>query len=397
MRAFILCLYAATFFLAHPCDSCSQEPKKAVGSEPEVRFNLLALPNARNVQQQLNAPTQGHYERVSLREILAEVERRYGVRCWIDRRVDADRPLTLTISEMNLDECLSRLAKLCDAEMGLIENVVCFAPAEKLASMQYSAVRLHDILSRNDRGGNRAQLRPLAWPKLTTPVELVEQICKTWEIQLQAELPHDLMNSGQLPPCTLATQLTLLFGGFDRCAVGNDLTKLRIANLPKAASWQAVYDAAVIPSPNALAVTNEYPAVRMSTDRKQITLAGSTAAHLRLLRPIISERTGSRPRGKTRDPLITQNYTVSLKQPQPISSVLSSFVQQAGSGLELQWDKSLSENQLQTQVTLDMKEAKLDQVLESLAAQAKLKIIRTGNLILVGPMEVGLRGIEKNR
>ena len=211
-----------------------------------------------------------------------------------------------------------------------------------------------------------------------------------WGFQLSAELPHDVMNEGQLPACTLARELTLLLGGFDRCAVGSDASRLRIAKLPAASDWQAIYDDSSISPKNLTAMAAEFPQARLENQRKQVTLTGSTAAHLRLLRPVVSERSASRPsprnNGGEKDPLQTQNYTIMLKQPQPIRSVLAAFVKQSGLGLEVRWDKSLSELQMQAQVTLDVKNAKLDQVLETLATQSQLTIVRTGKAIDVRPI-----------
>ncbi|MGN6544219.1 MAG: hypothetical protein ACTHK7_04165, partial [Aureliella sp.] len=367
MRALLVCMAAATVFWCSPSDNWA--------ADPEVKFNLLALPSVRVAAEQLDAPAQVFGDRITLRTTVAQLAEVYQFSYWIDRQVDADKPLSLPRAETTLGQCLARLAQQCDAEVGLVENVVTIAARDRLASMQYTAVRLHDHLSRGSvkpadlaRGGanapnaasgaNAAQLRPLSWPMLTTPTELYQEIAKTWGFRPAAELPHDLMNAGGLHPCTVATQLTLLFGGFDRCAVGRQLGELRIAAMPKAGPWQAVYSE--VPEVNIAAVTSEFPDAKLERAGKQVVLSGSTAAHLRLLHsppraaangtarnaagspsPTSPTRGGRRQRtGSKEESLLKQRYTIKQDRAQPLHAVMSQLASQLG--LELKWSEGLA-------------------------------------------------------
>ncbi len=67
------------------------------------------------------------------------------------------------------------------------------------------------------------------------------------------------MNAGKLQPCTVATQLSLLYGGFGQCAAGQRLNELRLLPIPKSGSWQATYTAGSISSEQVSIVKRNFP------------------------------------------------------------------------------------------------------------------------------------------
>lgn len=398
MRAVLVWMTAAIVFYCSTSDNWA--------ADPEVKFNLLTLPSVGVAAEQLDAPAQIFGERITLRATVAQLAEVYQFSYWIDRQIDADKPLTLQRAETTLGECLSRLAEQVGGEVGLVENVVTIAAPSRLASMQYTAVRLHDQLSRtsakpiqaNPRGSNltsSAQLRPLDWTKLTTPTELYQEIAKSWGFRSSVELPHDLMDAGRLHPCTLATQLTLLFGGFDRCAIGRQASELRIAAMPKAGRWQAIYND--VSEANIAAVTAEFPDAELRRVGKQAVLSGTTAAHLCLLyhraprtptsgASPTARRSGGQRKSSREEVLLKQGYTIKLDQPQPLRSVMQALAGQLG--LELKWSESLAAVDMQRGVTLDEKDARLDDILAHLASQAGVSITREGLVVEIGPRPV---------
>ncbi|MCC6511277.1 MAG: hypothetical protein IT423_19405 [Pirellulaceae bacterium] len=395
MRAIYVILGSLIFFCASATDIWA--------ADPEVKFNLLTLPSSRQAELRLAIPAQVDYQHAPLRAIVAQMAERFQFSYWIDRRVDADQPIDLRLTDSNLRECLSKLANLCQAEMGLIENVVTIARPADLASMQYAAVRWHDQLSHqqataNSKNKTSAELKPLQWPMLTTPTELAMNINSTWNISLPTTMPHDLLNAGSLQACTVATQVTLLLGGFGRCAAGKLPAELRLIPLPKAGPWQAVYSRATIHQANVAALANEFPEARLEATDRQWTLVGTSAAHLRLLqsldqdnrapaldRPPRNNRSRSMAQPSQaqpnqgqpeRDPLAIQKYTISKLDKQPIGAVLNALGSQLG--LKIIWDSSLPPSAALTSVTLEAKDAKLDDILQRLGVQAKLSIQRQG-------------------
>lgn len=371
-------------------------------AEPEVRFNLLTLPSSRQADLRLALPARLNYEHAPLRLCMAQLSERFQFSYWIDRRVDADKPVTIAIAQGTLRECITKLAQACDAEMGLVENVVTIARPDRLAAMQYAAVRLHNQLSlvqagdsslNNDKPTNNkknAELRPLAWPQLTTPSELAELINSTWKLTLVPNLPHDLMNAGKLQPCTVSTQLTLLYGGFDQCSAGQRLGELKVLPIPKSGNWQATYAASLVSAEQVSIVKRDVADARLEKSGATWIISGPTSVHLTLLQPPHSTVAGSEQPGRTprstnssspTDPLSKQRFDISKQTDKPLGAILKNLGEQLG--LTIEWDKSLPPTAEQTLVTIEANKSKLDDILAGLAIQARLSISREGTLIKI--------------
>jgi hypothetical protein len=408
MRSALIAWLLVLSVFKNNCDIWAQAPA------PEVRINLLTLPSSRQAIQKLPVPASVACENVGLREVLPQLAERFDFTYWIDRRVDADAPLKLLLPQATLEECLQRLAQLSDAEAGLVENVVVIAPRGRLATLQYCAVRFHDQLSRAAAGAGReippARLQPVEWPLLTTPSQLAQRLGNTWNLAPVAELPHDLMNAGRLRACTAATQLTLLYGGFDRVVSLDAQGRLAYSNPPQATQWRATYPESAI-MPEAVAATRQaFPAATIESHGRTVQVAGTTAAHLSLLGAAgASRRPGSarsenvagppsrppRPGGESRSggasrgsdlsdaatrALDAQRLTFELKN-QTLSAALEYLSQNLS--FELRWDASLQPADREKRVSLSAREQPLNTVLEGLADASGLKIRRSGTVVEV--------------
>lgn len=343
---------------------------------------------------------------------MIQLSEHYQFSYWIDRRVDADKPIPRITVDGTLRECLIKLASDCNAEVGLVENVVTIAKAEHLAAMQYASVRLHNQLSLGqlslgqllDGQGNdsqttsdapskgpSAEMKPLAWPVLTTPTELAESIKENWQLGLEFKLPHDLMNAGKLQPCTVATQLTLLYGGFDQCAAGKSLRELRLLNMPPAGNWRSSYPASTLSAEQISAIKQANADARIEKSGNSWTVIGATALHLQLLQTAKRSTTNSSRPGRTprspdastsaNDPLAKQRFDISKQADKPLGAILKNLGDQLG--LTIQWDSSLPPSAQHTLVTIEANKSKLDDILSSLGAQAKLEISRNGTKVTI--------------
>lgn len=351
-------------------------------------------------------PARLNYEHAPLRQCVTQLAEHFQFSYWIDRRVDADKPIPRMVKEGTLRECLVELAHQCDAEVGLVENVVTIAKAEHLAAMQYAAVRLHNQLSivqaegqseasESSKDRTNAEMRPLAWQMLTTPTELVQQINDTWKIKLSCNLPHDLMNAGKLQPCTLSTQLTLLLGGFDQCAAGRRVSELRVLGMPAAGNWQATYPTSMIASDRIPAVKHDFADARCEKTGNGWIVVGSTAAHLQLLQPArpamtAADKNGRPPRSSNssptgNDPLGKQRFDISKQANKPLGAILKNLGDQLG--LSVEWDAGLPPSAQHTLVTIEANKSRIDEILTNLGTQAKLDIQRAGTKISVKSMD----------
>ncbi|MFO1065782.1 MAG: hypothetical protein U0892_18120 [Pirellulales bacterium] len=372
------------------------------------RNNLLLLPASRAAADRLQTPTNLVCSNTSMRSVLSRYGREYQFVFWIDRRVDADSPLELS-EQAPLQECLNRMAAMTNAEAGIIENIVVIAPRGKVAAMQAAAVRLHDQLTRNSGEGKAAKLQPLEWPMLTTPNEFAGIMSKAWQLKLPHAMPHDLMDAGSLPPCTFATQLTLLYGGFNEAVTADETGKLStrpldITNVSR--WWKGVYSLGR-GDPNEISKLNSKVSPVSITDRS-IEAGGDTEFHLRLLAirdggGPATRPGGNRPGSNNRPPRTStmpgtnaQNnsrsgnsavaaleklqFTFELKD-QTIEAAMKYLAQNLK--FELKWADNVTSDDKSKLVTLKVEQAPVDDMLTKLGKAAGLSIKRTGTTVEV--------------
>ncbi|MEO8268700.1 MAG: hypothetical protein ABI557_03205, partial [Aureliella sp.] len=211
-----------------------------------ISVNLLELPSSRAVQSALQAPARVFWDQTPLRKGLQELSQQFNVTIWLDRDIDPNQLVTSTAADVprdaSLQKTLEHIASVANAEPGLIENVVYIGPKERVSRLQRAAVELHDRLCRAGDGPRPATLRELQWAELATPTDLLRGIESNWKIEIAGELPHDLFHAGQfLQPTTLATQVTVLLGGFEREVEWLQGNRFRIGPLQQADEWQANY------------------------------------------------------------------------------------------------------------------------------------------------------------
>ncbi|MCA9134930.1 MAG: hypothetical protein KDA45_17295, partial [Planctomycetales bacterium] len=254
------------------------------GADPLVQFNLLELATSRQAQASLQSEASFFFEQRPLREGLQEIAEVHGLSLWIDRRIDPTRPLTFNASPRDerteLAARLQQVSALADAEFGLIESVIYVGPRGQAERLQRAAVVLHDAISRL-QPGNQVQQRDWQWPELSTPNTILKKLEADWQISLAAELPHDLLHAGQLrQPTTLATQLTLLFGGFAQAVQATAAGRFQAAPLAAEGGWQASYRKADLDLKDWRALQHRFPGSEVRVRGTLAQLRGPTAFHL---------------------------------------------------------------------------------------------------------------------
>jgi len=174
----------------------SRTPRAAAGATHSVRWEQLPLADA---VDRLNE--------ISLSDVL------------IDRRVDPNQLVTLTLSNATVDEVAAELAAACSLGVARLGHVIYLGPkqtADGLAALV--ALRRKEIAALPD-GIRRAftERRKIVWPRLTEPRGLVTRLAADhgWRVTESERIPHDLWAAGELPNLPLADQLTLLLVGFD--------------------------------------------------------------------------------------------------------------------------------------------------------------------------------------
>lgn len=361
-----------------------------------MRYNLCELPSSRSAARTLSKDTSFFWEERPLRDGLQELSATHHISIWLDRRIDPTQAVTFRVtaraSDRSLRTALRQLAASLPADAALVENVVYIGPRDKVARIQRAAVQLHDTLSRTQEekgdeasrnAGPRVELRPLAWPELSTPTDVLASVAQQWNVQIDAELPHDLFHAGQLQqPCTLATQLALVCGGFDREAKWRGPGRFDLVALQEGDAWQCVYDRRTIPAPmlqptNRAKLMRQYPGSRFRQQGDRCLVIGPTQLHLALLQPV-------QPKARRADSLESQRWTFEVRN-KPAKAVMDNLV--ASLGLKAEWHADCKPGDLQRLVSFEVTNATVDELLAALAGAGELSIEREAFSVSIKPTE----------
>ncbi len=344
-------------------------------------YNLLCMPNARVSINKLNQPVTLLWKNKPLRQGMQELAMSHRLSLWIDRRIDPNQLLKLQTDQSDtLSTAIERLGKEFELDLGLLENVLYVGPANTLPRLQRAHVVLHDALSKH---ANQAltKMRVLQWEELATPMSLVQQLESSWSISVSAKLPHDLMHKGAIGSCTLATQLALIGSGFGLEPFWNESeSSLGYRLLSSERAWSCSYESKSL-GPIARRTADLAKLARRHkgkvTRRGELTLvSGPTALHQALLAQPASG--GGTPKNAFANSL----YSFEVKN-EPVAVVLNSL---AGSlGLKLKWDSAVADEQRKQRISLDIKNAKVDELLKQFGQQASLKMERANQTITIRP------------
>ncbi len=182
-----------------------------------------------------------------LRRAIGGISRSWRIAVLLDRRVDPDQTLDLTLHHVSLEELLGRIAEDRGLGMTTLGPVVYLGLPETGARLRTLSLLLHQQVQRLPGDATRRLLaaEPMEWTDFSTPKELLRGLASGGQLKLVGleQVPHDLWAAADLPPLDLVDRLLLV-------AVQFDLT-LEIAPTGTLAS--------LVPLPEHVAIVKEYP------------------------------------------------------------------------------------------------------------------------------------------
>ncbi|MFM8580034.1 MAG: hypothetical protein ACKOFW_00865 [Planctomycetaceae bacterium] len=182
-------------------------------SEPE-------LETGPRFRQALTQPLSVAWEQVDLRTICGRIQSAGHVALLLDRRIDPSVPVDFQSRETPLLELTQALIAERDARVVPVGNTLYLgpqAPAGRLRTL--IALRQDELAALQKQGAPRRLQEPLgvSWNDLETPFDLVTQIARRARLKLTHadRIPHDLWAAAQLPSATPVEALSLILIQFD--------------------------------------------------------------------------------------------------------------------------------------------------------------------------------------
>ncbi|HEX7449302.1 MAG TPA: hypothetical protein VF306_17235 [Pirellulales bacterium] len=186
----------------------------ALPASPDVDWLV-----GRDLTIQRGRPLTASWSQTPVREALAELSRSQRVAMLLDRRIDPDRPVSLSIDAVALEDAVAQIAHECQADVSWFGPLAYLGPPAAAQRLRTLAA-LRDADAERLSGERRqrfAHPRSWSWEDLATPRELCQSLAAEARVRLESLdlLPHDLWAAADLPPLTWIERLTLLANEFD--------------------------------------------------------------------------------------------------------------------------------------------------------------------------------------
>lgn len=203
-RSFIA---AALVWIAVAGPVCGQASEPALETGPRFR-------------QALTQPLSVAWEQVDLRTICGRIQSAGHVALLLDRRIDPSAPVDFQAQETPLLELTQALIAPRDARVVPVGNTLYLGPQAPAARLRtLVALRQEELATLLRQGASRRLQEPLgvSWEDLETPAELVEQFARQVRLKVthSDRIPHDLWAAAQLPSATPVEVLSLILIQFD--------------------------------------------------------------------------------------------------------------------------------------------------------------------------------------
>lgn len=179
----------------------------------------IAWHSADGAARQLTLPVSIAWANIPLRQAIGNLAKAQRVAIVLDRRVDPDQNVELSLSDVPLETALLMLAGEKKLGLSRVGPVVYLGPPAVAAKLR-SLVELHrqelETLPAERRMALAAP-KAVKWEMLATPKELIHQAGEAYGVQVAGleRIPHDLWAAGELPAVGFIERLSLLAVQFD--------------------------------------------------------------------------------------------------------------------------------------------------------------------------------------
>ena len=197
------------------------------------------------------------------------------------------------------------------------------------------------------------------------------------KISGKENVPHDLWPATELPPLNFIEKLSLVLAGFN---VTFDLSPagdaVKLVAMPQSATLQRKYTTPGDAQGIAAQLGPKFPAGNFSASGKELTVVGPWEVHDAVARLLAGERVRPSPpptRGK-------QVYTLNAEN-KPVGGVMKALATQLGK--KVTFDDVKVQRRLASEISLNVKDASLDELLHAVLDPANLKFELQGDTIRV--------------
>ncbi|MCA9063664.1 MAG: hypothetical protein KDA96_11415 [Planctomycetaceae bacterium] len=285
----------------------------------------------------------------SLGSQLTALQQRTSVCIVLDRRIDPNRPITISTPLIPVRDILRMMtAEFADLDVCFSSDFVYVGPTDAARRLPILIDMTEEQLQQMRRQLPEGTVQPLTarqsltWPDVTEPRELVEQLTKPSGtlISHSRQIPHDLWASGSLPETTRLKLIVLLLNQFDlRLQFSEDAAAFQLATIDPDASFERRY---LIPREIREDVQSEWeqtvPEVKLRSSGNSHRVTTTLANHARLT-AILDQAEWNRESGLSdgQDSLLNRKLELQAAQAATLGTVIEHF---RNNGIPIEVDDS---------------------------------------------------------
>ncbi len=334
--------------------------------------------------QQLEQPTNIACSHRPLGAVVRNLAQTQRVAIWLDRRVDPDRSLSLSIRDEPLQAAIRQIATQEELGSSTLEAVVYLGPALAAAKLRTLAVLRAAELKPLPPPRRKAlsEARPWHWEDLTTPRALIEGLAREAHVEIRALdlIPHDLWPGRSLPALSWIDRLTLVAIQFNLTFhTAPDGKSIELVAVPDTVVTSRSYPAVALGREPVEVLAEQYPQADIRQQGDRVVVAGRVED----LEAIVAAGSARQTRGKATAPG-KQVFKLTTEQP------LGALIVELGKRLDVDFQFDPAELQkagisLDQTVSVKVENASLEQLIDAVLAPAGLKGRRQGRVVRVSP------------
>lgn len=321
---------------------------------------------------------------VPLRDALRRFAGTHRMAVVLDRRVDPGQPITAALSDVSFEDALERLTRTRKLGFAVLGSAIYVGPPQ-------AAVRLRTVAALRRQEANvlpkprRSAVLDCAeweWGDFSEPAELLVQLARESGMRLEGidRVPHDLWAGTILPPLTLIDRLTLVANQFDLTfefsADGGTLRLVPVAENP---TIERRYAGGPDPRGRARRFQTLLPDAQIEIENGRLLVRGRIEDHERLAAANRSHPSARKPAaGK-------EVYQLKLENV-PVGKVIEELGRRLNLTVRIhEEDINAAGLSLEKLVTVRVKDATIDELLEAVLTPAGLVFRRDGSQVDVKP------------
>ncbi|MHC2066781.1 STN domain-containing protein [Bremerella sp. T1] len=319
-----------------------------------------------DLDKQLESTFDLTWEDVPLREGLMRLGKTQRVAIFLDRRINPDRPISMTFTNERLELALQRIAAELRLGMSRVGDVIYFGP-EETARRLPTVAQLQSQFAKSSGIPEALKFldqKKYSWPKLATPHEILMSVAEdhgmTWN-NLDEVIKHDLWPAADFPAMRTTEYLSLVLAGyhasyrFDKQADG---IKLQLVPIPEDLSLTRIYPYSGSHDEAIKKIQELFPEAKVQSDgKRQLAVTGSQQIQdqvAKLLRGGTARNTVVMPGEK--------RYTLKVEQ-LPLGPVLDALEKQLGKEFDV---PEGMEEELKQRISFDVNAVDLAALLEAI-------------------------------